>query len=369
MAIIRLVNTTTQYRLDGPDGHLEKEMFSIFDSSFKAALEQHVQDDAYLDIQLVGREDMRREDTIRGRGIAGMQDRPEGQTIPDLDPNIPDVDILGFYRSHDLSAHTHIIKVCPERVMDACRSWNRNRDCPLKFSERYPTLLQTVIFHELAHCLMDDQKSLYDKYDNNSSAKSRCLVRQFLRSWPEYVQSIERDAANDPASPRTDEVGNQWKNDPLLDHEFEQHTQQKIAAFGDFCRHKSSSDESWKNANAANLGLLWEQRAMVEESLANAFVLKQRFDERHQAALRDFMDAESAPYKAGLRWNGTIHELLRTASSWRMFKTDDIGIVGRKWKNVQPSRRNRLEGLVRRLREPQEAIGSFDFQDAAAASA
>ena len=257
---------------------------------------------------------------------------PSDDTTPR--DGIPDMDALGIYVSHDLSTHHPMIKVCPERVIDACRSWNKKIDGALEFAERYPALLYAVIIHELAHSLMDGQ---------------RCGTW----SWTKYVRWLEDNAPSSHAD--------EWTNTPVPDRDCEVWIQKRISAKPE-CRLKSNSIESWSKANSISVKPLREQREVVEESLANAFVLRQAFGERHLAALRVFIDAQSAPYKAGLRWLGNIGELLSTASSWSCFKTDDIGIGDRKWVAVQPSRREGLDGLARRLLTPGEAIASFDFQ-------
>ncbi|HEX4051157.1 MAG TPA: hypothetical protein VHY19_09785 [Steroidobacteraceae bacterium] len=114
-AIVRLINATTPLRVDEA---LEDGFIRILDPEFKSSVQKHAHD-RYVDVWLVGLGDMPSE-------VVGER--------------IPDMDILGCYMSHDPVTHHPVLKVCPEQVMSACRSWNRKIGGALPFAERYATL-------------------------------------------------------------------------------------------------------------------------------------------------------------------------------------------------------------------------------------
>jgi hypothetical protein len=320
MAIIRFINTTTALRVDEA---LESAFFRIVDPAFKKAIERQSRD-RYVDVQIVSRddEDLARDDTSQRDGI-------------------PDTDVLGIYVYHDQSSHHPTIKVCPERILDACQRWNHKIGGALPFAERYPTLLHAVIIHELAHFLMDEQL-----------IADQCR----LVSWSEFIRRLSCDAAASDAT--------EWTNVPVRDDECEKSLRQIIETQKHAqCGRVGKSRDRLTDKYPIVLQPLHESQHMIEESLANAFILNQAFGEGHLAALRVFINSQSAPpYKAGLRWTGDIARVLETASSWRGFKGSDIGIDGRTWVAARADRREILTGLAQRLGNSQEAIVSFDFQ-------
>jgi hypothetical protein len=100
---------------------------------------------------------------------------------------------------------------------------------------------------------------------------------------------------------------------------------------------------------------------VVEESLANAFVMSQAFGESPLNALRTFIGSQSAPYRAGLRWEGNASQLLGAASWWSRFKAGFIGVGGCKWVAASSVERQGLEELARRLRKPGEVVAASEF--------
>jgi hypothetical protein len=323
MPIIRLINTTTPLRVDDA---LEGEFFRIINPAFKAAIEKQSRD-PYVDVQFVGRDDT---------DLA-----PDDTHQRDV---IPDTDFLGIYICHNRSSHNPIIKVCPERILDACLRWNQEMDGALACAERYPTLLHKVIIHELAHALMDGRTCRFHAW-----------------SPTKFLQELRDKAAND--------LPDEFKNAPLPDSDCEEFIRRNIVSHARQCKAKATTGPSkdWITADSTILPLRQQQK-VVEESLANAFALKQAFGDRQMAALRVFIGSQSAPYKAGLRWQSDIGQLLDTALSWRCFKGDDLWLGDCKVikrMSEQSRQREGLERLAQRLENPQEAIVSIDFQKGA----
>ena len=318
MALIRLVDTTTPLRVANTH---QDDFFRIIDPTFKTAIERQSRD-RYVDVQM------------EGRGIKTLA-RGLSRQRPGI---IPDTDFLGVYFSHPLPSHHFMINVYPVRILAACDQWNKILGGALPFANRYPALLHGVIIHELAHFLMDDQPSV-----------GRCrpvVLRQFIRD-------IRADTTSD--FPAINEQS-------LPDGDCEQWIQRRLASNEHICTMKPTLRNRLINQHPIVLRQLKQRRRIIEESLANAFILKQAFGKRRLAALRTFVESQSAAYRAGLRWGGDIAQLLGTAASWRRFKAEDIGIDGRNWVTARPGRREILTGLVRRLLTPGESIDSFDFQ-------
>jgi hypothetical protein len=316
MAIIRLVNTTTPLRVDAA---LESEFFRIIDPAFKAAIEKRSRD-PYVDVQLVDRGD---------KDLAGDD---ASQT-----DRIPDTDFLGVYIPHSQPSHHPTIKVCPERILDACQRWSPKIGGELPFAERYPTLLNAVIIHELAHFLMDDPL-----------VADQCQPS----SWSEFIRWLNGDAVKE---------NDEWASRPVADRECEKRIQRRLADQKDECSLKAQHIQSWIKTKSVDMKPLLDQRKVVEESLANAFVLRQSFGQRHLDALRVFIESQSAPYRAGLGWRGGISALLDTASAWRSYQINDIGLGGRLWVVAPPARRQVLEALAKRLLTSEGQTAPFYF--------
>ena len=306
MPTVRLINTTTSLRVDD---NLEGGFIRAVDPVFMAAIDRQTRHD-HVDVQLVRR----------------------GPPHAEWD-RVPDIDFLGMYFSHDRFTHQPMIKVFPERVLAACDPWRKRMEqagCLLKFADRYPTLLYTVIIHELAHYLMDD-RAFSDKYCG-------------ARSWTEHRIALDRDADNykDP----------EWDNIPTADADREKWLRRKISSHIHVCDVKKKSLQDWSNANSSWLLPLNEKRKLVEESLANAFMLHQSFGDEHNAALRVFIDSQSKPYETGLKWHGNLGLLLEMAALWRGFKAKHIGPCGQAWPKATDSQKGWLDVLVKSLDSP-----------------
>jgi hypothetical protein len=310
-----LVNTTTSLRLDET---LEKGFFRVINPVFITAIEKRSQQD-YVDVQLAR----------RGAPHGGMQ-------------RVPDTDILGIYIPHSRLSHHPAIKVFPERVLSACEPWRREMEeagSALTFAERYPTLLYKVIIHELAHYLMDDRT--FSDY--------HCR----LRPWTHYVRSLEDIA--------TKQGSDAFVDDPIADAECEELVNEKRYARMSNCSLRTKANQEGRERNLASVSTLHEERRFVEESLANAFVLRQDFGHR-LAAVRVFMDSQSEAYKSGMKWHGDLERLLEMASEWRRFKSESIKLEDPRWTSRAPSQQVSLTRLVESLRSPLGVVLPFKFQ-------
>jgi hypothetical protein len=87
------------------------------------------------------------------------------------------------------------------------------------------------------------------------------------------------------------------------------------------CDGKTSRIQRWREKKVS----LHKQCRFVEESLANAFVLRQNFGDR-LIPLQVFINRQTEAYKCGLNWHLGLRELLDMASEWRHFKSKLIGL-------------------------------------------
>ena len=232
--MIHLINTTTRLPVDKD---LEASFFKIIAPSFKTAILKRY-DEYHLDVFFVCKDD------------------------PDLlissSGEIPDMDALGVYFTHHPDYHRPVIKICPELIMETCQSLIVKGWAKQSFELLYPTILHSVIIHELAHSLMD-----HEVYESEVS-------------WKWLAKHI----------------------DPKV-----------VYKYSCNCPYHRNISEDLQNSEH-----------IVEESLANAFVLKQRFNKSQLVDLVSFMSFQSAGYSAGPKWQATLLELLVTASSWGNFK-------------------------------------------------
>ena len=284
--MIRLINTTTRLPVDKD---LEASFFKIIVPSFKTAILKRY-DEYHLDVFFVCKDDP---DLDLRRRESNDSDK------------IPDMDLLGVYFTHHPDYHRPVIKICPELIMETCQSLIVKGWAKQSFELLYPTILHSVIIHELAHSLMD-----HEVYESEVS-------------WRWLAKHI----------------------DPKVVYKYS-------------CNcpyHRDISKD------------LRKSKRIVEESLANAFVLKQKFTRLQLDDLVSWMSKESVGYSAGPNWKAPLPKLLDTASSWGNFKhrilyrphlklalenTDDpVSVKG-----------NPLEVLVKRLRNREDINDSpYDF--------
>ena len=237
--MIRLINTTTRLPVDKD---LEASFFKIIVPSFKTAILKRY-DEYHLDVFFVCKDDP---DLDLRRRESNDSDK------------IPDMDLLGVYFTHHPDYHRPVIKICPELIMETCQSLIVKGWAKQSFELLYPTILHSVIIHELAHSLMD-----HEVYESEVS-------------WRWLAKHI----------------------DPKVVYKYS-------------CNcpyHRDISKD------------LRKSKRIVEESLANAFVLKQRFNESQLVDLVSFMLHQPNGYSAGPNWKAPLPKLLDTASSWGNFK-------------------------------------------------
>jgi hypothetical protein len=98
-------------------------------------------------------------------------------------------------------------------------------------------------------------------------------------------------------------------------------------------------------------------RRFIEESLANAFVLKQNVKTHELDFLKEFTAAQPQGYKQGGLWSGNLGTTLRAAQTWACFKRkgDDA-----RWNFVFEEHGTPPQILVDRLKLNQ-SISSIDF--------
>ncbi len=240
--MIRLINTTTRLPVDQK---LEDSFFGLIKPAYSNAVtEQRNRRCPHIDVQFVSNDDL---DLDRKR-LRQLEDR---LTEPDREDEryseqIPDMDLLGVYFSHHPDYHRPVIKVSPEKVMAAvCRLLKTKKDVKLSVANLYPTLLHAVVIHELAHSLMDED-----------SSRNHCDT-----PWDWLARELDKE-------PKVHYLEN-------LDYYFDS-----------YCHcHRHNYRNNISPA-------LRQCRHVIEESLANAFVLKQRFTVEQLAALTQFIASQ-----------------------------------------------------------------------------
>lgn len=213
------------------------------------------------------------------------------------------MDIFGVYISMHPEFHRPIIKVSPEKIMTACVSFKKNNPAALPLARLYPTLLIAVVIHELAHWIMDDGENYSPDHD--------------VYPWDWLVDRLEDDFA------------------------YPFHRTNVCKSSG------SALQLNWKN-----------QRHFVEESLANAFVLKQKVQGLELDFLKAFICSQPNGYKQGGLWSGNLRSTLKTANTWASFKQN----MGRRyWSFLFDTIDHPLAACVNILKSNQ-SVNSVDFE-------
>jgi len=261
-AMIRLFNTTTRLSVDGA---LENLFFKIVDPKYLNAVTSRLPQ-FHVDVQMVNQIDLDLE-RKRIEKQVGMKKLKNDESSDGNDAKLPDFDLLGVYIPLHPEYHRPVIKVSPEKVMHACLKLREIFALGLDFNILYSSILNAVVVHELAHYLMDSQLNI-----------DGCEIPGKL--------FIDSGAMG---------------------------TNTKSVLLGNRCLHHlhvmGNDDSTWLN-----------NRHMVEESLANAFVLAQKFEPTPKRVLYQFIKSQPKAYKAGLRWTANTAKLLDAAASWRDFK-------------------------------------------------
>ncbi|MEY4763664.1 MAG: hypothetical protein RI907_337 [Pseudomonadota bacterium] len=196
----------------------------------------------------------------------------------------PPMDVLGLYLPHDLRRHQRTIKVCPEKVLQASVTLIRNgrvaADLPLR--DLYWLLLSAVVTHEVAHALMDSGHDGCDPDESNG-----WLYKQALEA-DDYAR-FERE---------------------LADHDPYRH----------YCCRRP-----WRRHNRRRITPTVRQRLhLIEESLANAMVLKQKYSDEQRQILTDFMLQQPPGYRHATLWTGTFEDVFFSATQWGEFKSGPL---------------------------------------------
>lgn len=257
--MIPFVNTSTRLPVDAA---IQKSFFRAAKPEFLKAVLRNGHED-YLHVQFVSPDELDHEREAR------KADKESTSIREDDEPNesIPHMDLLGIYISHHPDFHRPVIKVSPEKVMATCMSLKLNRGGALPLDILYPTILHGVVIHELAHSLMNQ-----DSGPNADDVPWGWLTRELDegRKFPFSNPSVRHCCPTNiiPSIPR-------------------------VVAY----------------------------MHIVEESLANALVLRQRFGKEKLDVLRHFVGCQPGSYRAGLSWKGDFAELMDTAQSWAHCKS------------------------------------------------
>lgn len=204
------------------------------------------------------------------------------------------MDLLGVYVPPHQGSPRSVIKVSPEKVMDWCVRFKENSGVTLTLERLYPLFLVGVVIHELAHLIMDDSS------------------RSDIIPWEWLAKTLE-----------------EYPRDDFL-HRFYHEVDRQPPSVRAMCH-------------------------FVEESLANAFVLKQRVKGKALAALKLAMETEPDGYKHGLLWSGSLAATLETAGTWRDFKKD---IAHPRWSFVFSETYPPLEKLIGHLRANKSIVSA-----------
>ena len=211
------------------------------------------------------------------------------------------MDILGVYFSLHSEFHRPVIMVSPEKVMKACVSFKKNNANALSLPRLYPSLLIAVVIHELAHWIMDDDS----------------IKDHDVTPWNWLTSRLEKD----------------------IEYNF------------DYSHHLASGCDrhsTWRHL-----------RQFIEESLANAFVLKQKLDAEELNFLEAFISTQPQGYKQGVLWSGDLKATLKTAQTWAKFKRDGDSS---RWRFIFDEKFPPVSRLVYSLQQGK-SIQSADFVD------
>lgn len=270
---IRFINTTTNLPIND---EIETLFLKTIRLAYKDAVES-AQRQAHVDIFFVNEDD------------------PDLETTGDIS-----MDLLGVYISLHPEFHRTVIKVSPEKIMDACVSLKKIGTESLPLARLYPTLLVAVVIHELAHWIMDA-----------SSRNDHDLI-----SWDWLADCLE--------------------DDPQYNF---RRTQHKLS-------HSATLHQKWRHL-----------RRFIEESLAEAFVLKQNFKGPELDFLKRFVAASPPGYRQGGLWSGNLSATLRTAQTWAHFKRNGDH---QRWSFIFDQNNTPTEVLVDLLKSNQ-SVSSVDF--------
>jgi len=287
---IRFINTTTRLPVDRK---IEEIFLETICPLYKDATDSAQQRQAYVDIFFANVEDFDLERS-RAEQDSEFSDAETNAVLPGTS-----MDLLGVYCSLHPEFHRPIIKICPEKVMEACVSFKNKPGTTLSLARLYPALLIAVVIHELAHWIMDSS----GKVDPGTKSWGRLATR--LDEEPQY-------------------------------------------------NFRNRCDQSFREDRHVK----WRKlRRFIEESLANAFVLRQRVQDDELDFLKAFMATEPPGYRQGALWSGNMQALLKTANTWAALKRDGDHP---RWSFLFDEGYSPLEDLVAKLKSGK-SVSSVDF--------
>jgi hypothetical protein len=279
---LQFINTTTYLPVDKKIQALAASKLSsaFLDAALKAAHHPPRRLD-YIDIFFVDEEELDRD-----RASVNEEDGIK-------------TDLLGIYFHYHPEFRRFIIKVSPEKVMKACVSFKEGNPDSLAVMNLYPTLLISVIAHEVAHLIMDGRTGFHND----------------PVPWQWLAERVEGDPQYRFPHPRA-------------------------------LPSRIVDPSSWRPV-----------QHLVEESLANALVLQQQFDAAELDFLNRFMLSQPFGYSWGVLWDLPLDRLLETATTWKWVKRE---AADPQWDFIFGQGYSPAANLISCMRLG-EKIGSVDF--------
>lgn len=181
-------------------------------------------------------------------------------------------DFLGLYFPFHHRYQRSVILVSPEKILGSIvvltNKKNKKGILNLKLIDFYPALLTSVVIHELVHWIMDE----HYYFPKNS------------KPWSFLMHNLDENF---------DASGHLLK--------------------GNLSTKKPSADTFLSTSVSEKF---------VEESLANAVMLTQKWNSEIQDAIINFVKKSPPEYKASLKWNLDKNDILKAAEAWRDYKRD-----------------------------------------------
>lgn len=238
-------------------------------------------------------------------------------------------DSLGIYKGADKEHRQSIIKICPEKIYDNTQDIieklkksnqpDKTIDCANDFELVFRCVISGVILHEIAHFIMDHSEVGLSEYPR---VPLDWVLRQQPRMNPFQICDNDED----------DEF-RKWEK--KLQNEVSKKTLQKQREFS---------------------AIIASELSFIEESLANALMLKNHWDEKEECILKAFVDMQPPQYKLALKWIGTCVQTIQTARSFA-----DCKLKSRFIKLEDSSSEVKLEKIQGFRGELEKTKDEYDF--------